>query len=164
MSSDFRKQRGFSLIEILLVLGLIAIMAIAAFVIYPRVRDSQAVNATVAQYVLINSSIKDFFGDKPYTGLTAATAVSAGVLTAPDLITNWGTVTLAVPTARTFRIDFNTVPYNICKRLVSRVEGNAQAITVGATVVKSSTVAYNALTGPTACGLSGTTTIQVTPL
>ena len=41
------RSAGFSLIELLLVLGIIAILLVAAFVVYPQVRDRNQANVEV---------------------------------------------------------------------------------------------------------------------
>lgn len=41
-------SKGFSLIELLLVLGVVAVLLVAAFVIYPQVRDRSRTNRAIA--------------------------------------------------------------------------------------------------------------------
>ena len=43
--SEIKRRKGFSLLELLLVLGIIAALIVAAFIVYPKVRTSQIVDA-----------------------------------------------------------------------------------------------------------------------
>lgn len=49
-------NRGFTLVEILLVIGVIAILAIAVFVVYTKVRDAAQDREVVGAILTINSS------------------------------------------------------------------------------------------------------------
>ena len=49
LSPSPRSAQGFSLVELLLVLGVIAMLAIAAFVVYPGVRYTKVIEQTVDQ-------------------------------------------------------------------------------------------------------------------
>lgn len=62
---------GFSLIELLLVLGVLAILLVAAFVIYPQVRDRNQANAEAVNIRAIQAGVRTLFQSKPglYNGL-----------------------------------------------------------------------------------------------
>lgn len=69
---------GFSLIELLLVLGVIAILLVAAFVVYPQVRTKQMVNKELVGLRTITASIQSMYASKKnYLGFSANTLVQA---------------------------------------------------------------------------------------
>ena len=73
-------QSGFSLVEILLVLGLIAILAIAAFVIYPQVRDESNGQEVAMGIRDIQIGISHLYGSSNnYNSLTTSTVVHAKI-------------------------------------------------------------------------------------
>lgn len=73
-----KSNGGFSLIELLLVLGVIAILLVAAFVVYPQVRDKQIVNREVSALRLMSAGIQSLYASKrDYTDFTAVVLVNA---------------------------------------------------------------------------------------
>ena len=157
MATNQRKN-GFSLIELLLVLGVLAILIVAAFVIYPRVRDNARINDEVSNLSVMKAGLVNLYASKgrDYTGLTTQVANQArafparmnqGVYTGTAVTSSWGgavevqgqsaaiTVPIAVPAGRAFRILYNDVPENICLGLVSAASGHFFKISVGGTDV-----------------------------
>lgn len=137
--------KGFSLIELLLVLGVLAILLVAAFVVYPQVRDRNQANAEVSNLTTIKANINNLYASRGgnYDGLTNEVAVNArafpqnmvvGDATAADAVqAAWGGV-VAVDegaTAREFTITYNEVPQGVCLGLVSGAAGNFSGIEVG---------------------------------
>lgn len=95
LSSHGPKQRGFSLIELLLVLGVLAILLVAAFVVYPQVRKQQLVNEQVTNTRLIMEGIRAVYGNRPYTTLDqnfllAAKLVPAKMIVDGRIQNHWG--------------------------------------------------------------------------
>lgn len=67
------KQQGFTLVELLLVLGVLALIAITAFIIYPSVQAGTQANSEAANVTTITASVKNLFGSAGnYSGLAAA--------------------------------------------------------------------------------------------
>lgn len=52
-----KKGKGFSLLELLLVLGVIAALIVGAFIVYPKVRNSQSIDAEAKNIATIRSGI-----------------------------------------------------------------------------------------------------------
>jgi len=149
------KSHGFSLIEILLVLGLIGSMAVAAFLLYPRMMLAQDVSKAEQKYIAITGAAREYFGDSPYVGISNAMMVSAGVAETSDLVSPWGLIDLQPSSSGDgFRVDFHDVPREACQRLVARLELFSAEISAGTTPIKSSTTAYNSITAPGACGIT----------
>lgn len=155
MKSIQRNQGGFSLVEILLVLGIIAILAIAAFIIFPQVQAANRANAEQANVTTITAGIKNLYGATRDYG-TATTAIvnqarifpasmNGGDFSAAAAInSSWdGAVTVigasdilgAAPSAtaadRFFTITYAAMPSEVCSRLVPGLVQNFEAIYVG---------------------------------
>lgn len=59
-----RSESGFSLVEILLVLGVIAVLAIAAFIILPKVQSKNRANAEAQRLSVLVANIDRVFNGK----------------------------------------------------------------------------------------------------
>ena len=123
-------QGGFTLIELLLVLAIIAALAVAAFVIFPRVQAGRAATSNAQLLSASQANLKSIYTSGNYASLTTAVAIDAGLF--PDNMTDgtsltneWdGNVTIegsdkagvAVTTgaARYFTITFPEVPEDVC--------------------------------------------------
>ena len=146
--------RGFSLIELLLVLGVLAILLVAAFVVYPQVRDRNQANAEVSNLTTIKANINNLYASKGgnYTGLTNTVALNARaypqnmvIAAGADPVANpaaaaaaWGgavTTVVNAGSARLFDITYAAVPDGVCLGLVSGAAGNFENITVDGTTV-----------------------------
>lgn len=149
------RQEGFSLVEILLTLGLIASIAIGAFLVYPRLQTSQSVSDAERKFITILSTTREYFGEGSYSGLSNSMAVSSGIVAPADLASHWGGINL-VPAGSSFRMDFLNVPKSACQSLVPRLESHSAAVQVGSTLVKDDTTTFNALTAAASCGDSQT--------
>lgn len=158
-----KNNKGFSLIEMLLVLGVLAVLLVAAFVVYPRVRDASRANNEVANLTAIKASINNLYATKGgnYSGLTTGVAnqarafpasMNSGTYTGEAITSSWGGEVKITPAAgansRTFDIEYAAVPEGVCLGLVSGAAGNFKQITVGTKKVLGVTTTTG--TGPTA--------------
>lgn len=154
-SMSIQKQQGFSLVELLLVLGVIALIAIAAFIIYPSVQAGAQANTEASNATAIVAGVKNLFGAKGnYQGLTDAVACQAQVypstmvggattastcaLSANAPKSAWGeAVTLAVGAApyNQFAIHYSKIPSATCTKLLSNIAANFDS--VGTTAIGS---------------------------
>lgn len=143
--NNTKRNQGFSLVEILLVIGIIIALAIAAFILYPRVQSSQQANAEGQNITAILAQTKQVFSNGLYDGLTNDVANSARIFpssmngnvnAAGTAIKNvWGgAVTIADPNAalgdRQFTLKYVGVPSEPCSRLVSGVGNNVDRVFV----------------------------------
>lgn len=146
-----RNKKGFSLIEMLLVLGVLAVLLVAAFVVYPRVRDASRANIEVTNLTLIKANIQNLYAAKmgDYTGLYTSTAnqarvfpesMNSGVYTGQEIQSAWGGVVRAqvLPNAdaamaagKGFTIDYYSVPSAVCLGIVSATANMFNDIRVG---------------------------------
>lgn len=157
ISFNQAKAKGFSLIELLLVLGVLAILLVAAFVVYPQVRDRNQANAEVSNLTAIKANITNLYASRGgnYGGLNTGVAnqarafpssMNGGTYTAAAAINAaWGGAVLvgdaATPSSavaaggRQFGISYDSVPDGVCLGLVSGAASNFQQIKIGGTGV-----------------------------
>lgn len=152
MKSIQRNQSGFSLVEILLVLGIIAILAIAAFIIFPQVQASNRANAEQSNIQTVTAGIKSLYGaTRNYDGITEGVVNQARIfpasmnggnfgLTSP-ITSSWSAPVTVTPVgtapARQFAITYDAVPSEVCTRLVPGLAQNFEIVTVGTATVKA---------------------------
>lgn len=171
-------QKGFSLIELLLVLVVIAALGIAAFLLYPKVQVNRAVQAESTNLSSIQAGIKGLFLRGFYTNLSNSVAVNADLMPpsmvdGTDLKNQWeGTVTIApsgpdgsAPTGnpRYYKITYTDVPKNVCTKLAMTSAANFGTVIVGATTVQDTFSAVQTplveATAVTACNASDVATM-----
>lgn len=144
-----RSQGGFSLIELLLVLAIIAALAVAAFIVYPRVQAGR--NATYESQILSSAQagVKALFTTNNYRNLTKAAAYNAQIfpdnmnLSTTSIQNQWaGEVDVGPSTSagdaaatgttpvRYFRIVYTNVPADVCIRLAGAAVQNFGTVVV----------------------------------
>lgn len=78
-----KSKKGFSLLELLLVLGIVAALVVAAFIVYPKVQASQRAQAESNNIATIQAGVKALYTSaSSFTGLTNTVAVQAKIF--PD--------------------------------------------------------------------------------
>lgn len=75
-----KTQRGFSLIELLLVLGIIAALTVAAFVVYPRVQASRIASEEMNTIIMAKTTIQGLFPTGNYNGINLSLVRDAKIL------------------------------------------------------------------------------------
>lgn len=143
-----RSQGGFSLIELLLVLAIIAALAVAAFIVYPRVQAGR--NASYEAQVLSSAQagVKALFTTNNYRNLSKAAAFNAEIfpanmnLSTTSIKNQWdGEVEIGPSTSagaaatgtgpvRYFRIVYTNVPADVCIRLAGAAVQNFGTVLV----------------------------------
>lgn len=140
-----KKNKGFSLVEILLVLGVIALLAIAAFVIYPRVRMALDIQQERSNLMTLQSGIRSVLstqnGDYTALGAIEQTAgnllanrakvtpiiMNGGDYSGSNIVNSWGGNVIIHSTigefegyarGRAFGIQYNNVPKDACVQFV----------------------------------------------
>ncbi|PJR56544.1 type IV pilin [Klebsiella sp. G-Nf4] len=136
-----KSQKGFSLLELLLVLGIVAALIVASFIWYPKVRDARYVDIEAKHIGQIYASVRNVYAGQPdYSGL-ATTAVAIPAQFFPDDmlsknitwgISSWGgyvvvdanDVSPSGLAASSFTISYSDVPDSVCIKLISAVESS----------------------------------------
>ena len=147
-----KSKKGFSLLELLLVMGIIAALVVAAFIVYPKVQASQRSQAESNNIAAIQAGVKSLYSSTSnYTGLSTSVAIQAKIF--PDNMLNGsknlayssfgGDVALASentgPTGAlgsSFIITYYGVPPTECTKIMTAVAGNFYKAQVEAVIVK----------------------------
>lgn len=150
MKNKLKIKNGFSLIEMLLVLGVLAVLLIAAFVVYPKVRANVIAEKEVKNIAMIQAGISNLYkGQSSFQSLNNTLLVNAKIVpesmisrtTNPPGIVNesGGTVTVAgVPEYNysQYWITYTQVPSEVCQKLAEGLVASSEALNVGGIQVK----------------------------
>jgi prepilin-type N-terminal cleavage/methylation domain-containing protein len=174
--NSINRNKGFTLIEILLVIGIIAILAIAAFVIFPQVQASSRANNEQNNIATIAAGVKNLYGSAgKYDGVTndvinvarifPASMNGGSNATGVSIKSSWDGAVSVLPVGaaapyKNFSITYSAVPAAVCTKLVPAIAANFDKVSVGTgatpTVVKDVTVPATATLDVagmvTACG------------
>lgn len=146
---NIKSKKGFSLLELLLVLGIIAALVVAAFIVYPKVQASQRAQAESNNIATIQAGVKALYTSaSSFTGLTNTVAVQAKIF--PDNMLSGsgssvkpinafkGDVVVASATTgpsgaqgSSFTITYSNVPAAECTKIITAAAGNFYAAGVG---------------------------------
>lgn len=158
ISSRRRKQGGFSLVELMLVIGIGVLITIVAISLYGAAAERQKVSRVVNEYSSLVASINGLYANSPnYTGLTDAVVINGADLpkgmydpAGPTLLYPWGTMTVAPAGAgnHQFTVTYNDgMPEKSCVTFVTTLLNSVEQITVGGTPVTNQSDAVSACAG-----------------
>lgn len=130
-----KSKNGFSLLELLLVLGIIAALIVAAFIVFPKVQSEQRANQTIQDIAAIDASIKSLYASKAgYDGISTKVLINANVF--PDTMTTTvegqaynifkGRINVSEVTNLSrpaYQISFYGIPPTECSKIVSGLWG-----------------------------------------
>jgi prepilin-type N-terminal cleavage/methylation domain-containing protein len=159
MKQRTKKQLGFTLVEIMIVLAIIG-TAIGGILYYQsRAENTQAATKTSSDVALMASKIKTYFrASNSYTNVTASRINGMALVTAPmkfdgtNMVDPWGNTMSVAGGTLSFAISMGgaTAPIDkeVCTSLASALADKATAIRVG-------TAAAVSTSGSTAGTISG---------
>lgn len=158
MKLNLRKSKGFTLVELLLVVGIIALGSVVAYITLPKVQSTSRANAEATNINTIAAGIKNIYaGTNNFATLVDATvgttlvikskAAPDRMVTSPTVLTNsfGGNVTVAPGAAlggslgafSTYLITYNGVPDAECNKLATGVASNFLKVNVNSVEVKT---------------------------
>ena len=138
-----KKQLGFTLVEIMIVLAIIG-TAIGGVLYYQsRAENTQAATKTSSDVALMASKIKTYFRpSNSYTGVTASSINGMALVSAPmkfdgtNMVDPWGTTMTVGGGTLSFAISMGgaTAPIDkeICTSLATALSDKATAVRIGA--------------------------------
>jgi type II secretory pathway pseudopilin PulG len=174
LSPQKNHKRGFSLIEIMLVIGVSMLIAIGGFILYRSLSESRQIKEAVDKFGTIVALARGFYDDAPTDAVSSARLASANVL-APDMVTSsWGNINIdpaqdgvaCASNCSDFGVGYVSVPASSCGRLINSLEPNSGYIYVYGgfnAYVKSPTVPFSVATVGTACRSAATVTVYFWP-
>jgi prepilin-type N-terminal cleavage/methylation domain-containing protein len=140
------RQKGVTLTELLVVIGIAAVLLAIAIAIAGSVRESSRVKREIEVFQQTVSKIQSVYPNSRYTGLTTAAAQSAGAFPASSLATStacgtnvphngWnGCLTVAAGTVTsTLDVGYTVVPTASCQSLLASMAPTANSYTIGTT-------------------------------
>lgn len=142
---NFKRKKGFSLLEILLVLGIISGAIILALIIYPKITGANNVKTEVSNAGLIKSGVQSLYASSSNppsnsnmnSMLIKADLIPDNMVQGTDKIQNiWsgdvyvGTTTINGKTA--FAVQYNHVPAAECIKMVTSASTGFDQIIVAA--------------------------------
>ncbi len=148
MNRKMTRQRGFTLVEIMIALAIMGV-AVAGVLFYQgRAANSQAANKTSSDLAIMASKVKTYFRpSNSYSNVTAARINQMALISAPmkfdgtNLVDPWGNAMTVGGGTTSFAISLGgaTSPLDneVCTALVSSLSDTAQAIRVGAAAAVS---------------------------
>lgn len=146
-----RPQRGFSLVEILLVLAIIALLSIAAFIIFRQVREASDADTETRALTTIIASVRNLYARTAnYDGLTTAMlnrahifprSMNEGIYTPVQPIHHIGGGLMEVvpwdADNRRFAVIYHDMPTSLCVKMAQNYGQNVDDVLVGGVYVKS---------------------------
>ncbi len=126
-----RRNRGFSLVELAMVLAIIALLVAGIMLFFSNASQAAKTNDAMTELAAIQQTVRSLYAGQPaYTGLTAAQVGASGQL--PNKWTNGGTtvidpfgstVTFTVVTTNTagdsFSVELAGVPQAACNKMLT---------------------------------------------
>lgn len=149
-----KKSKGFTLIEILLVVGFIALASVGVYTIYSKVQVSNNANAESRNLDLIRAGIKTLYASQTNYG-TAPNVLSnilinqarivpenmnGGLTGGADINNSFGGTVVVSPTTlgtgatgnNGFRIAYQRVPAAVCMKLAAAAGAQFDQVSIGA--------------------------------
>ncbi len=175
-----KKNKGFTLVEILLVVGFIALASIGIYAVYNKVQSGAKANKTLQDIQTLRAGIKNLYGGKKdFSTITAAVVrdariapsdmVVGGGPSGTELRNVFGGIVNIIPATLTgaqansaFSIVMPQIPGDVCSKLVSTTGPYFDEIRVGATLVKSSNATNVPVDGATTANACAGDTLTLT--
>lgn len=155
-----RNQAGFTLVELLLVVGIMALGAIVAYVTLPKVRSTSNANSEATSINTLAAGVKNVYaGSNSYSTLNNTVLINAKAV--PDrmltgetgattgIVNGFGGAVVVSPTKlgggqdnSAFQIVYNNVPSAECVKIATGVGNNFSQVSIGSSTPGTVVRAY----------------------
>ncbi len=167
-------QKGLTLLELLLAIGLVAVVIGVAIYIFGGAQSGTNAYKGTQNVLTISAAVKGLYPTPNYNGVSAAVIASSKkvpdvYVSGANLVNPWGqnitvaAVNVGTGTNNGFTITDPGIPTNECNSIASAVQSNFQKLTIGATVVKDDTAATPVVYSPgaaaTACAAAASNSL-----
>jgi len=161
-----RKQKGFSMIELMLALVIIGMLSVPIYFIFKQASESAQTENEISNVNGIAASIrKAWRSSSDFSALTNAVLITRKAVPekmdagdGTNLINLWGgsvTVSATDPSGAAgqtaFQIAYTNVPASACLDFVSGVQSAFSTVNVAGTDIKTTATAYDQNTAVTQC-------------
>lgn len=142
--NKFKYKKGFSLLELLLVLGIIAALVVSAFIVYPKIQAAQRADTELRNISTITAGIRTLYHSSPnFAGVNNDVLINSKII--PDnmlsadktqIINSFGgTVIVSSATALTLpdsgiSLTYNNIPTLECTKITTALLPLALSIRV----------------------------------
>ena len=138
------KNKGFSLLELMLVLGIIAALIVAAFMIFPKIENSRKATEEVKYIIMMKNSIVEMYSGKAeYDNSITDSRVMSNISPKGDKWnrTEWEGGFSVMPQMNNlgFSIIVRSIPQDACIKIVNQLKEQFVRIAVNDTPVVSTT-------------------------
>lgn len=160
------KKTGFSLIELLLVLGIIAALAITAFMVFPKVSSKNTIQTEVANINMILAGANAMYaGVSTYDGISNEVLINANVvpekmISGSDedkVLLNGYKGTVEIKSSKDFlgklEITYKGVPKSDCVGLITTLIPNFSVIKTNGVTIKHENGTYNIKNATEVCNI-----------
>lgn len=142
-----KKRKGFSLVETVLVTGLIAIFSLGVYVIYNKVRDSSIANDEAREMGGILAAARSLIGGTNYVPvfnaqlLADARIIQQARVSGLNYVSSTGKIITFAPVFTTgvshLRITYIDTNITFCTKLASAYQTDVDLIDINGTIVKN---------------------------
>lgn len=149
---SMRRQRGISLIELLLAIAVVLVITGIGIVAYAMTRNSAMAYQTNTALSQVRAGIKSAFKGTDYGSLTVQALINAekvpeGIVSGANLVGPWGgAITIGPATYHSvnnagWSMQLDRIPKEICPEVLYEVSDQYQRVQVGTQVIKDHSVA-----------------------
>lgn len=143
------KNAGFTLLELLLVIGIAAIIGAGIYMVYNKVSVGQQAESESRTLDTLRAGVKSIYAASPDYGTVTKAVLIAGrvvpdnMVSGTNLVNSFGGSVTVLPknlgagTNNGFEITYPSVPGAVCAKLVTTAGAQFDAVTVGTTAVKT---------------------------
>lgn len=135
------RSKGFTLVEILLVVGFIALASIGIYAVYNKVATTQKVSETARGILAIKTGIEALYGNQSnYTGLTNSVVINGRIappsmINGGNLVHPFGGTINVFSVGRTLYLHLVNIPDEACSKLLASTFQNWTDIQLGGAMI-----------------------------